>query len=99
VFAGTGTAGELHKKDPVHPTTPGLLHTTCSNDYAHLARKSCARSNWRKGFPRERRLQKKSVVGYKRVQGEGKAKKAPKSCAKAARHVRWCLARSCNTLL
>jgi len=28
------------QKRPGDPTTPGLLHTTCRNDYAHLARKS-----------------------------------------------------------
>jgi len=36
-FAGTGTAGELNKKDPVHPTTPGLTHSTCRNGCARVS--------------------------------------------------------------
>src|SRR5712691_3343695 len=37
VFAGTGTAGYFHKKDPAHPTTPGLTHSTCRNGCARVS--------------------------------------------------------------
>ena len=64
MFAGTGTAGELHKKDPVHPTTPGLTHSTCRNGCARVSSGEDAIE-----LPKENVTHPKYAVRDQRVQG------------------------------